>query len=54
MNLLPVGDICTIDSFCSKLIKDNFHLADVSSDFKILDGKDNNELMQFVCDRLIN
>ena len=54
MNLLPVGDICTIDSFCSKLIKDNFHLADVSSDFKILDDKDNNELMQSVCDRLIN
>ena len=23
MNLLPVGDISTIDSFCSKLIKDN-------------------------------
>ncbi len=53
MNLLPVGDICTIDSFCSKLIKENFHLADVSSDFKILDDKDSNELMQTVCDRLI-
>ena len=54
MNLLPVGDICTIDSFCSKIVKDNFHLADVSSDFKILDDKDNNELMQAVCDSLIN
>lgn len=53
MNLLPVSDICTIDSFCSKLIKENFHLADVSSDFKILDDKDGNELMQTVCDRLI-
>ncbi len=53
MNLLPVGDICTIDSFCSKLIKENFHLADVSSDFKILDDKDSSELMQTVCDRLI-
>ncbi len=53
MNLLPVGDICTIDSFCSKLIKENFHLANVNSDFKILDDKDSNELMQTVCDRLI-
>lgn len=53
MNLLPVADICTIDSFCSKLVKENFHLADVSSDFKILDEKDSSELMQSVCDRLI-
>ncbi len=54
LNLLPVADICTIDSFCSKLVKENFHLADVDSDFKILDEKDNESLMQSVAEQLIS
>lgn len=34
--LLPCADICTMDSFCSKLVRENFHLADVQPDFRIL------------------
>lgn len=45
MTLLPTADICTMDSFCSKLVKENFHLADVGADFTILDEKDNARLM---------
>lgn len=39
--LLPDADICTIDSFCNSLVKENFRLLDISPDFKIVD---NNEL----------
>ena len=34
--LLPCADICTIDSFCAKLVRENFHLADVMPDFRML------------------
>lgn len=40
MILLPTADICTIDSFCSKIVKENFSLAGVGVDFKLLDEKD--------------
>lgn len=36
--LLPDAQICTIDSFCNSLVKENFHLLDVSPDFQIIDG----------------
>lgn len=35
--LLPSAKICTIDSFCLDLVKENFQLLDISSDFKIAD-----------------
>ncbi|MGN0468869.1 MAG: UvrD-helicase domain-containing protein, partial [Acutalibacteraceae bacterium] len=35
--LLPSAKICTIDSFCSKLVRDNFELLDISPDFKNAD-----------------
>ncbi len=35
--LLPNAKICTIDSFCTSLIKDNFQLLDISPDFKTAD-----------------
>ncbi len=35
LNLLPNADICTIDSFCSRLIKENFYQLDVNRDFRI-------------------
>ncbi len=34
---LPDADICTIDSFCIKLVKENYREAGVSSDFDLLD-----------------
>ena len=44
MILLPTADICTIDSFCSKIVRENFSLADVGVDFKLLDEKDISEM----------
>ena len=38
--LLPAADICTIDSFCAKLVRENFHIAGMSSDFTIIDEND--------------
>ncbi len=35
--LLPFARICTIDSFCNELVRENFHLLDIGPDFKILD-----------------
>lgn len=36
--LLPSADICTIDSFCINLIRDNFDLCGISPDFKVSNG----------------
>ncbi len=35
--LLPSAKICTIDSFCSDLVKENFQALSLSPDFKIAD-----------------
>ena len=35
--LLPSSKICTIDSFCSDLVKENFQALSLSPDFKIAD-----------------
>lgn len=50
---LPLADICTIDSFCSKIVKDNFKKADVSADFVLLDEKANDELLDSTLDEVI-
>ncbi len=56
MTLLPTADICTIDSFCSKIVKENFSKADISLDFTMLDNKEvdeiTNEAVQIVIDKL--
>lgn len=36
--LLPSAKICTIDSFCNSLVKENFSLLDISPDFKTADS----------------
>ena len=33
--LLPNADICTIHSFCSRMIRENFYLLDIDQDFRI-------------------
>ena len=38
--LLPAADICTIDSFCARIVKENFHLAKVSADFSVVDDSE--------------
>ena len=42
--LLPAADICTIDSFCAKIVRENFHIAGISSDFNVIDDNDHNVL----------
>lgn len=42
--LLPSAQICTIDSFCNKLVRDNFQLLDISPDFKNADDGENSLL----------
>ena len=42
--LLPAADICTIDSFCAKIVRENFHIAGISSDFSVIDDNDHNVL----------
>lgn len=54
MTLLPTADICTMDSFCAKLVRENFHLADVGADFRILDEKDEAELMKFALKQVVD
>ena len=37
MILIKKAQICTIDSFCSKLVRDNFFKLDIAPDFRIAD-----------------
>ncbi len=53
LKLLPTADICTIDSFCSKTVRENFHLAGVCSNFSVLDEADENELLKLHAEQLI-
>lgn len=54
MTLLPTADICTIDSFCAKIVRENFSMADVGVDFRILDEKDSVQLMNEGLEMVIN
>ena len=54
MTLLPTADICTMDAFCAKLVRENFHLADVGADFRILDEKDEKELMKYAVKEVVD
>lgn len=38
--LLPSAEICTIDSFCNTLVKQQFHALGISPDFRILDDSE--------------
>lgn len=40
ISLMPNAQICTIDSFCSKLVKENFESLEIERDFKLLDSSD--------------
>ncbi len=39
-HLIGNADICTIDSFCINLVRENFEKCGVSPDFKVSDGSD--------------
>ncbi len=52
--LLPAADICTIDSFCAKVVRENFHIAGVSSDFSVIDDNDHNVLKNESVNEVLN
>lgn len=37
--LLPFAKICTIDSFCNDLVRENFHSLGISPDYSVLDNE---------------
>lgn len=49
--LLSAAQICTIDSFCSALVRENFNLLDLSPDFKIADEGELSILSAEACDK---
>ena len=53
-HLLNSAKICTIDSFCIDLVRENFEIAGVSPDFKISDGNSLKAIDEKVIRELIN
>ncbi|NLX78813.1 MAG: helicase-exonuclease AddAB subunit AddA [Clostridiales bacterium] len=57
LNRLKIGiesaNICTMDSFCIKLLRENFHLAGVSPDFRPLDGSEEESLKKDILDMVL-
>ena len=51
--LLQSADICTIDSFCIKLVRENFEKCGIEPDFKISDGSSQKSLCTAVMSKLI-
>ena len=51
---LPAAEICTMDSFCSRIVKDNFTLAGVSPDFQIMSEGDLNALKRETVEAVID
>lgn len=52
--LVPSADICTIDSFCIRLVRNNFSILGISPDFKIADDVTNSEIKNKVCKKLFD
>ena len=48
--LLSAAKICTIDSFCSSLVRENFNELDLAPDFKTADEGELSVLSQEACD----
>ena len=51
--LLSSADICTIDSFCIKLVRENFEKCGIEPDFKISDGSGQGSTCNAVMTKLI-
>ncbi len=49
-HLLDSADICTIDSFCINIVRENFEKCGVEPDFKVSDGSE----LKSGCDRLLS
>ncbi len=50
LSLLPTAKICTIDSFCANLVRENFYDLSINQDFTILDESE----LQLLEDTVIN
>lgn len=53
LSLLPGAKICTIDSFCINLVRENFFSLNISQDFDILDNSDDELLQMRVANDII-
>ncbi len=52
--LVPSADICTIDSFCIRLVRNNFSVLGISPDFKIADEVTNAAIKTKICKKLFD
>ena len=50
---VPYADICTIDSFCSKVLKNYFFMTDVNPNYRIGDQNETELILNDVIDRLM-
>ena len=50
--LISSADICTIDSFCIRLVRNNFSNLGISPDFKIADEVTDSSIKQSVCKKI--
>ncbi len=51
--LLSAAKICTIDSFCSSLVRENFNLLDLAPDFRTADEGELSILCSEACERVM-
>ena len=53
LSLLPTAKICTIDSFCINLVRENFFKLDISQDFSVLDDSQQRLIEQNAIEEII-
>ncbi len=51
---LPNASICTMDSFCSKLVKENFESLDIQPDFSMLSDNEHSMMKNEVINELLD
>lgn len=51
--LLPFAKICTIDSFCNDLVRENFHALGISPDYSLLDNETAVIMKSDVCEAML-
>ncbi len=52
LSRLSEMQVCTMDSFCMNLVKENCHLAGIAADFRILDGAEEKKLKNKVASEI--
>ena len=50
--MLPAAEICTIDAFCSRLVRENFNLAGVAPDYTLLTANEQTVLESRTADEV--